>query len=227
MTGIQATKDYNKFKLIQGNRNIMPGHVARLTTSILRKNMLAQNPIIVNERFEVIDGQHRLEVAKNNDLEVFYLIIPGAHFTEIISLNANNRVWTSRDYVNSYASQGKADYIWLTEFIDNYGISVTEAVCFIFGSDGSGPRAGIKNGLLELNDVQKERAISRADALWSIRPYIRRSGFIPRAFLVELIHLHDEGKIDKLLEGIKKRTEPFMPEANRKGAYNQLHLMMA
>lgn len=227
MAGIQSTKNYDKFKLIQGNRNVIPGHVGRLTNSILRHNMLAQNPIIVNEKFEVIDGQHRLEVARNNQLDVYYLIIPGAHFTEIIALNANNRPWVSKDYVNSYASQGKPDYLWLIEFMDTYGISVTEAICFIFGSDSTGPRAAVKNGKLELNDAQKERANSRADALWSIRPFIKRSGFIPRAFLIELIHLHDEGKIKKLIEGVKKRREPFMPEANRKGAFNQLHLMMA
>jgi hypothetical protein len=224
--GIQSTKDYKKFTLVRGNRDIIPGHVAKLTTSILQKNMLAQNPIIVNEKFEVIDGQHRLEVAKNNDLEVFYIVLPGADFTEIIAFNANNRVWNAMDYINGYASKGMKDYLWLKEFIDNYAISTSQALTFMFGHEGSAPRAMINRGLLELTDEQKERAISRADVLWSLRPFIKRSGFIPRAFLYELLHLHEEGLGQQLIKAVKARGETFVPEANRKDAHDQLRIML-
>ena len=223
---IQSTRDYDKFSLLRGNRLVIPGHVARLTTSILQKNMLAQNPIIVNEKFDVIDGQHRLEVARNNDLEIFYIVIPGAMLEEIITLNSNNRVWNSMDYVNSYASQGDKDFLWLKEYVEENGISISQALLFLFSNEGTGPRMALRKGRLELSERQKQMAIERANILWAIRPFMNRSGFIPRAFLLELVKLIDEGYGDKLVKGVKARASSFTPEASRKEAFNQLRLLM-
>lgn len=223
---IQKTKDYKKFDLIAGNRNLIPGHIAKLTTSILQRNMLPQNPIIVNERFQVIDGQHRLEVAKNNDLDVFYIVVPGARLDEIIALNSNNRVWNNMDYINSYASQGDESFIWLKQFIEDYAISTTQALTFLFGSEGTGPRAAVRTGRLKLSDEQKDTATERADVLWEVRPFIVRSGFIPRAFLLELVKLVDEGLGKKLVKGVKARGNSFVPESSRKDAYQQLRILM-
>lgn len=223
---IKKTKDYRKFDLIAGNRTIIPGHVAKLTSSILQKNMLPQNPIIVNERFEVIDGQHRLEVAKNNELDVFYIVVPGARVEEVIALNSNNRVWNSMDYINSYASQGNKNFLWLKQFIENYNISTTQALTFLFGSEGTGPRTAVRTGRLTLTDEQKEVGEKRADALWEIRPFIVRSGFIPRAFLLELVNVVDEGLGNKLVKGVKARGNSFVPDSTRKEAFNQLRILM-
>ena len=223
---IQSTKDYDKFTLIKGNRTLIPGHVAKLTTSILQKNMLPQNPIIVNERFEVIDGQHRLEVARNNELEVYYIVVPGARLEEIIALNSNNRVWNNRDYINSYASQGDKDFLWLNEFIEKYGISVTQALVFLFGSEGTGPRTAVRTGRLSLSEEQKELATTRADILWEVRPFMVRSGYIPRAFLLELVKAVDEGFGSKLTKGVKARGSSFIPESSRKEAFNQIRILM-
>lgn len=227
MNGIQKTTDYNKFSLIQGNREIIAGHVAKLATSILQRNMLPQNPILVNEKYEVIDGQHRLEVARNNNLEIYYMIVPGAAFEEIVALNSSNRVWNSMDYVNGYASKGSKDFMWLKEFIDQYGISVTQALTFLFGSEGGWPRTAVRRGDLNLTEEQKKIAESRAEVLWGIRPFIKRSGFVPRAFLLELLHLHDEGLGEKLIKGVRAKGSSFMPEASRKDAYAQLRLLLA
>lgn len=223
---IKKTVEYDKFKYIRGNRNVIPGHVAKLAASILSNNMLAQNPIIVNEKMEVIDGQHRLEVAKTNNLEIYYIVVPGARLQEIITLNSNNRVWQSTDYVNSFASQGNRDFIWLKKFIEDYAISITQALTFLFGSEGTGPRAAVRRGSLSLTDEQKEQAQERADILWEIRPFIVRSGFIPRAFFLELIRVSDEGLGLKLVKGVKSRGQSFIPESRRKEAQDQLRILM-
>ena len=223
---IQSTKNYDKFSLIRGNRVLIPGHVARLTTSILQKNMLPQNPIIVNEKFEVIDGQHRLEVARNNNLEIFYIVVPGARLEEIIVLNSNNKVWNSTDYINSYASQGDHNFLWIKEFIENYAISVTRALLFLFGSEGHGPRTALRRGKLTLSQEQKDIAEKRADVLWEIRPFMVRSGFVPRAFLTEIVKISDEGFGSKLIKGVKARGNSFVPASEKKSAFDQLRILM-
>lgn len=58
-TEVKMTKDYMRFKRIKGNRKLYPGHVEYLRQVLLDKpDMLSYNPILVNERFEIIDGQH-------------------------------------------------------------------------------------------------------------------------------------------------------------------------
>lgn len=50
------TNDYSLFKTLKGNRNINQAHLYRLTKSIKEKYLLS--PIVVNEHFEIIDGQN-------------------------------------------------------------------------------------------------------------------------------------------------------------------------
>ena len=62
---IHSTYDLSIFKILDGNRNINLGHVERLVKSI-EENGFLKMPIIVNDNFDVIDGQHRLMAAKKN-----------------------------------------------------------------------------------------------------------------------------------------------------------------
>lgn len=124
---VYRTTNYGQFKTLKGNRVIEKGHIAKLTGSIFRKNLLAQNPIIVNSKMEVIDGQHRLLVAKNNSLEISYMVISNASIREVQLLNANAKPWTYRDYLESYTSLGYEDYIKLGEFAREYDLPLSVA----------------------------------------------------------------------------------------------------
>ena len=60
---VMMTNDYNMFKNIEGNRNINKIHLKRLKQSIQEKHIMV--PIIVNGKYEIIDGQHRFQSAKD------------------------------------------------------------------------------------------------------------------------------------------------------------------
>ena len=68
------TTDYKKFKIIQGNRALREFHVEYLKKSIMKDNLLYLNPILVNSDYYVFDGQHRLKVAEDLNLPIFYTI---------------------------------------------------------------------------------------------------------------------------------------------------------
>ena len=61
---IQQSTKYRQFKRIKGNRVLNPNHIARLKKSIERKNLLHLNPIIVNERHEIIDDTQHIPTLK-------------------------------------------------------------------------------------------------------------------------------------------------------------------
>ncbi len=221
-TTIQKTKDYNKFDSVSGNRFVNQRHLANLTISVGKKNMLAQNPILVNEKFEVIDGQHRLEVARNNDLEVYYIVVPGARIEEVIQLNANSKEWVIKDYIASYATRGFKPYIWLQEFMDEYSLSFTQACLFVYGSDVKWVHTTIKKGAFEPTDEQKARALDRADILWDVRPFIKQVGQVPKAMVLALIDMEEKGHAKELVKAIKTQGKPFIPAKFRKDAFEQL-----
>lgn len=109
VTTVYQTDDYSKFKLIDGNRPIE--HAKKIIESIKEIGMLYQ-PVLVNERFEIIDGQGRFLAMKTLGLPIIYIRQDGLTINEVRYLNQNATVWKVRDYVHSYAvgSDSKPSY---------------------------------------------------------------------------------------------------------------------
>lgn len=95
---VYRTNDLSTFKTLPGNRVPNLQHINRLIYSINKYGMKC-NPILVNERLEVIDGQHRLEAAKSANTFVYYIIVNGYNLTEVHTLNLNQKNWAKSDYM--------------------------------------------------------------------------------------------------------------------------------
>jgi hypothetical protein len=108
------TMDYSLFNTLKGNRNINQAHLYRLTKSIGEQYLLS--PIVVNERFEIIDGQHRFNAAKANNLPINYIIAPGYGLREVQVLNAGQINWKNEDYLKAYCDMGLQPYIRFRDF---------------------------------------------------------------------------------------------------------------
>lgn len=91
---IKRTNNYDMFKRLEGNRFVDPKKVNKLKKSINEVGYIS-NPIIVNEKMEVIDGQHRLEALKelgNKQLQKGGLEVSQFEYENaIIKLNYLNR----------------------------------------------------------------------------------------------------------------------------------------
>ena len=61
------TTDYDAFKRVLGNRKVLEDRVSKILASFDKIGYIPV-PIIVNEKFEVIDGQGRLEACKRRGL---------------------------------------------------------------------------------------------------------------------------------------------------------------
>ena len=59
---VLQTNVHSIFKTQKGNRPINKNHLDRLILSMKKKYLIS--PILVNEKMEVIDGQHRLQAQK-------------------------------------------------------------------------------------------------------------------------------------------------------------------
>jgi len=121
---MQKTKDYSMFKILNENRQINKLHINKLICSLKEDNDLHLNPIIVSSDFEVIDGQHRLQAAKELGLEIYYVIDENFSPYKIITLNTTQKKWGAVDYLNFWKTQGREDYINLEKFKEDIEFSL-------------------------------------------------------------------------------------------------------
>ena len=114
---IRETKNYSQFKRLEGNRDVT--HVDKIVKSIQTVGYIL-NPIIVNEKMEVIDGQNRLMALQRLGLPVHYYIVKGATRETAIALNLGRSNWKPMDYVKSYAEGGNTSYIYLLKLLSEH-----------------------------------------------------------------------------------------------------------
>jgi hypothetical protein len=126
---VENTKNYEIFKLLKGNAPINILHLNLLIEAIQKKNLLASRPILVNEKMEVIDGQHRLESAKRLNLPIYYITTNDLNITDISTLNSNQRNWKMEHYLELYSEHMKNEnYIkfknWMIENKFTFGQAI-------------------------------------------------------------------------------------------------------
>ncbi len=116
---VKKTTEYDIFNIINANRNINPRHVKTLKGSF-REHGVLMNPILVNDKMQVVDGQHRLTALKQLELPVYYLIIGDYGIKEVQALNLNQKNWSKKDYAVSFSEMGYEHYTTLLEFHKEY-----------------------------------------------------------------------------------------------------------
>jgi hypothetical protein len=139
---VQTTTDYSRFKLMLGNRRIDQGNLARLIKSF-KENYLF-SPILVNQKMEIVDGQHRYFAAKSLGLPINYMQVKGYGIEQVQVLNTNSSNWDSKDYLQMYVDRGYDAYIKLKKFMEDF------------------PEFGIKSALKIVTNGEGEDAKVRA-----------------------------------------------------------------
>lgn len=188
------------FKGVKGNRDLNKKNLLSITKSIANKNLLEANPIIVNENMEIIDGQHRLKVAQDNNLEIYYITIKGTYLEDIHRLNTARKDWSNLDYITSYAKRGKQSYVKLLEFMQEYDIPAGIALVVLFNSRAGADYSRIKNGIFEVNDEQLELGHARYQLFLRVKPYFEKAQVSRTENLLYALNVVLEKEMDKLLE---------------------------
>lgn len=178
--------------------------------SIAKKDLLEQNPIIVNEKMEVIDGQHRLEASKQLHLPIYYLVAKTGNISDVQLLNGAVRDWKYEDYLNTYKASGLKDYFILHEFSNKYRIPI--GVCLELLS---GERTNKMDLIQDFKDGKfkvstKDEADLIANELETVRRYVDSSQTKRDRELVNaVIYVHDKQPVGFLsfLEKLQTNLE--------------------
>jgi hypothetical protein len=196
---VQRTNDYSKFKNLLGNRNVNMLHLQRLINSMKKEYLFS--PILVNEKYEIIDGQHRYNAAKTLKLPINFIIIKDYGLKEVQTLNTNNKNWNKKDYLEAYCDLGNENYIKMKKFMSmfpDFSLSVCEQlITNLTGGinnssrdkDINGKEAGRKRkfeeGELKIDSLFS--GIKRAKEVLKYKPYY--DGYNRMVFVKSIISL--------------------------------------
>lgn len=147
-----STTNYSQFQRLLGNRDVNEKRVQSIVDSIQKYGYIS-NPIIVNEKMEVIDGQGRVEALKRLGLPIEYRVIQGIGIEECWAMNLKPGNWSTMAYAKSYAERGWVDYIRLMDLYEMTKFPLRVLVSYTKDlSTGGGERILIRNGDLQISE---------------------------------------------------------------------------
>lgn len=193
VTQVFKTKNYSKFKFLSGNRPLKSSHLKRLMASFEIKDL--EIPIIVNEEFEIIDGQHRFEVQKKLGYPIVYILKKGYQLPEVHILNTSRRNWTMKDFMDSYADLGMKEYVKYREFWKKYRFGHKETLQMLLGYNGQpgdGAVATFRDGEFKVNNLEK--AEENAEKIVMVKEFY--FGYKRRFFVNAMLRLFGHSDYD-------------------------------
>lgn len=171
---IKVTEDYDQFRYIAGNRKLNSIHLANLIESIKDKNLLPFNPIIVDKDMGIVDGQHRIQAAKNLSLPVYYTVANDIEFDDITRLNAFVQQWGIAEYLNAWIERGKEEYQKVQDFMEKWSLTPSSAVALLNVDEDSmqvkAPNKEFKAGNFQV--VDEDHSNKLADYINKINNYV-------------------------------------------------------
>ena len=205
---VMSTMNYDRFKRLEGNRDVTDMRVNRIKKSIQKVGYI-HNPIVVNEQLEVIDGQGRLQALKELGLPIEYVIAPGAGIAECREMNINMSNWTLKDYVQSWAELGDINYMYLSNLLKRFPqISMRTILFAVHNKVGS---KAIANGDFECTAEEYTSAIDALEFVESIKPYLGNMRGSMCLFMNALIFIftNEDCDMDRLKSSIEKHIDKF------------------
>jgi len=197
---VYMTYDYSMFKSMRGNRPLDKLLVMKLKKSFKKQYLFTI--ILVNEYYEIIDGQHRFEAAKSLGLPLYFTIQEGYKVKEVQMLNTNTKNWGKMQYLHSYCELGNPEYLKFRNFMRRYpkfGIAVSEAILTGLSNgkykreDGHGVRLPtFADGELEIPN--EGRSYDIAEKIMQIQPFY--DGFNRITFVRAMMRLFNNPNYD-------------------------------
>ena len=119
ITTVYETLDYSRFKIIEGNRGL--DHVAKVKKSIEKVGYL-YCPILVNEKWEIVEGQHRFTACKELGLPIMYVMQTGLSIKQVQALNTCAKTWNTKNHIHAYSTGAleTPDYKYIEILVKKY-----------------------------------------------------------------------------------------------------------
>ena len=223
---VYKTNNYSKFKRLLGNRDVTSSRVAIIKKSIEEYGYIS-NPILCNEKLEVIDGQGRLQACRELSLPIEYRVVSGIGISECLAMNLKPTAWSMKDVCKSYAERGNENYARLLKLMGETGLSANNIVSIVYSKAGKTDTRNynlLREEKLVISDYDYQAAKEVLEKLQDLQDVAkeiggRRERFYPyMAWAMRLPNVDEK----RLLKAVKEKTYMFHPIANKKAFFSDL-----
>lgn len=215
---IYSTNDYDVFKIIEVNREIERSNVEKLKNSMQKKNLMC--PVIVNEKMEIIDGQHRYMSWKELGEPIFYYIIEGASYEEMITLNVNKSSWILSDYLEHFVKVNKDAYFKFKNILTDYGVNISDLLLSLDALSGESIGESAITKKFKEGELDMSKSSSVVEFLNDLRLFSDSEIYLSTSFVRAFLKLYLSKFYDS--EFMKKRSSlsAVKIQQNKKGSGN-------
>lgn len=199
-----------------------------LNLCIFQAQKCPRGQLIVNENYEVIDGQARLTYCKETGQPIAYFVLPGLKIEHCIAMNASTKNWGLRDYSKSYAKQGYQSYVRLENLLDKYGYPVRQTLFALTNGNELGFHTNIKEMSDEFKQGKFDVSQELCDTAENLLTYWKRFDDIEknrtREFYMALgyCYMFDDVDNEILYKKVHKKPREFTDIGNTLDAIRRL-----
>lgn len=187
MSDILTTTDYDLFRHLSGNRAVEPARVSRIMESIQTIGWVS-NPIIVNEKMEIVDGQGRFEALRRLHMPIEYRVLNGANISHCRLMNDVNTPWKHKEFIASFAETGDESYKRLWQLMNQFDVDCRTIFRLINKRENQERK--LKNGEFVLSREDFGRALTKLpifSAYWKAMKRFRGNGGVKKKVIFFLI----------------------------------------
>jgi len=158
ISNVRLTKDWERLNFLEDNRDTDDGDVKRLAESIKKNGQL--QPIVINEKWQICEGQHRVRACMLLDIPVLYIISDGATIQDTILMNNNQKSWKNRDYLKCFSHKNHKnhqEYRKVKKFFDDYNLNFSVSINLLSGNfvyhGGGNSNKAFKEGKFKIKNL--------------------------------------------------------------------------
>jgi hypothetical protein len=222
---IYMTDDFKIFNRIKGNRDLNHLKIKKMVRDIKNgTNLLPDFPILVSQgemKLNVIDGQHRLEAAKQTKRPVYYIIRKEQmELHNMARLNSLQEKWKPKDFIQCYIEKGISDYKKLDEFIALYNVPISVALNLLaYGVTGGD--TGANEDITEMfrrGSFRCKHWKQAVEIIEECRKFAAFAGWNTRPFIVAISRIlgADQCDFDELVKKFSEDPRQLQRHSNAK-----------
>lgn len=187
VTDVLSTKNYDMFSFLRGNRLVDRANVDEIKASMQEEQLVI--PIVVNENFQIIDGQHRFIAAKELGLPIYYIVNEAYGISQILRCNQKgSKKWTNDDFLYQHCELGNENYIEFRNLCQLYSVSTSDMMkifCKVDGEKTNIFKENFKHGAFVIDNKDKALGFLRALEDFNIGSFCKynKKGSFISAFL--------------------------------------------
>lgn len=167
---ILVTNNYELFKKQTGNRELKKIRALEKTLKCydnVNSDYPFFSPIIVNEKMEVIDGQHRLNICMEYDFQIEYIIRPNLTINDTMLMNKINNTWSVNDIIESYVIRNVSIFPDLKKLAIKHDLDIKVLLAILDA------RYVDRNYLIDIGNIHPEHETGYLEIINTYAPLVK------------------------------------------------------